>query len=114
MDKETLMSVKEVAEILNVTPEAIKKHIRELYLDVIKNGVATLLTEKQVTEIKRRMLPTTEVVGSVTRLEMMQNIQRDMQWLVSFNEELRRENEIQKKRQFKKNKTILQNGGFSG
>lgn len=96
--KETVktMTVREVAEVLNVTPEAIKKHIRELYPNMIKNGVATLLTEEQITEIKRKMLPTTSVVGSITRLEMMQNIQRDMQWLISFNEELRKENEQQK------------------
>ena len=66
------MTVKEVATIFNVDPEAIKKHIRELYPDLMQNGMPTYLTEQQVTEIKRKMIPTTSVVGAVTALEMTQ------------------------------------------
>jgi phage antirepressor YoqD-like protein len=64
------MTVKEVAEILAVDPEAIKKHVRELFPEILRNGVTTYLDERQVTEIKRRMRPTTEVVGAVTALEI--------------------------------------------
>lgn len=67
---EKRMTVKEVADVLGVDPEAIKKHIRELYPDLMRNGVATYLDERQVTEIKRRMIPTTSVVGAVTALEI--------------------------------------------
>lgn len=69
-EEEKTMTVKEVAAVLNVTPEAIKKHVRELFPELIKNGVTTRLNERQVTEIKQRMIPTTEVVGAVTDYEM--------------------------------------------
>jgi phage antirepressor YoqD-like protein len=64
------MTVKEVAVVLGVDPEAIKKHIRDIYPNLMRNGLATHLDERQVTEIKRRMIPTTEVVGAVTALEI--------------------------------------------
>lgn len=63
---QTTMSVREIASVLNVTPEAIKKHVRELFPESIKNGVETRLTSYQVTQIKKRMVPTTEVVGART------------------------------------------------
>jgi phage antirepressor YoqD-like protein len=63
------MTVREVAEVLGVTDEAIKKHVRELWPDIMQNGITTYLSEAQVTEIKRKMLPTTKVVGSITDLE---------------------------------------------
>ncbi len=68
--KETFMTIKEVSSILNVTPEAIKKHIRVLYPNLLKNGIETKLTEAQVTEVKSKMLPTTSVVGSVTSIDI--------------------------------------------
>jgi phage antirepressor YoqD-like protein len=63
------MTVREVAEVLGVTSEAIKKHIWELYPLLMKDGVTTLLGEEQITEIKSRLRPTTKVVGSITDLE---------------------------------------------
>jgi predicted ArsR family transcriptional regulator len=60
------MTVKEVAEVLGVTDEAIKKHIRELYPDLMKERVTTFLNEKQITEIKRRMRLTTKVASTIT------------------------------------------------
>lgn len=69
-NEEKTMTVKEVSKVLGVTPEAIKKHVRELYPEIIKNGVAIKLNERQVTEIKQKMLPTTEVVGATTDYEM--------------------------------------------
>lgn len=64
--RDKTMSVKDVATVLNVTPEALKKHIRILFPEIIKNGIETRLNEKQVAAIKQRMLPTTEVVGNKT------------------------------------------------
>lgn len=63
------MTVKEVADVLGVTDEAIKKHIRELYPDLMRNGIVTYLNEEQITLIKQKMLPTTKVVGAITDLE---------------------------------------------
>jgi hypothetical protein len=77
----SLMSIKDVSGILGVDPEAIKKHVREMYPDLMKNGVTTYLDEKQVTEIKKHMLPTTEVVGSVTSLEMKEKTLEVISWL---------------------------------
>ncbi len=70
LKKEKTMTVKEVASVLNVSPEAIKKHIRKMFPEILKNGIETRLTEIQVTEIKQKMLPTTEVVGAATDYEM--------------------------------------------
>lgn len=64
------MTVREVAEALGVVPEAIRKHVRELFPEAIRDGLTTYLDERQVTEIKRRMRPTTEVVGATTSLEI--------------------------------------------
>ncbi len=62
---ERMMTVKEVAEVLGVTPEAIKKHIREMFPEIIRDGKTTYLNEYHVTKIKKRMIPTTQVVSSV-------------------------------------------------
>jgi DNA-binding Lrp family transcriptional regulator len=63
------MTVREAADVLGVTGEAVKKHIRELWPDLMRERITADLTEEQVTEIKRKMLPTTEVAGAVTDLE---------------------------------------------
>jgi predicted ArsR family transcriptional regulator len=47
------MTVREVSEVLGVTDEAIKKHIRGLWPDLMRNGITTYLSEAQVTKIKR-------------------------------------------------------------
>lgn len=76
------MTVKEVATILGVEPEAIKKHVREIYPELMQNGITTYLTEEQVVNIKRKMIPTTSVVGATTELEMKQKAVEVMAWLV--------------------------------
>jgi transposase len=45
------MTVKEVAEQLRCTPEAVKNHIRELFPRLMENGKPTYLNEAQVTII---------------------------------------------------------------
>jgi phage antirepressor YoqD-like protein len=70
LSKEYTTTVEEVARVLGVTPEAIKKHVRELFPEIIKNGVTIRLNEYQVTEIKKRMIPTTQVVAAKTDMEM--------------------------------------------
>ena len=49
------MTVKEVAEALGCNPETVKAHIRELWPELMKNGVATYLTEAQVTVVLEKM-----------------------------------------------------------
>ena len=89
MDK---MTVKEVAEVLGVTAEAIKKHIRELYPDTIQNGVTTYLTEEQVYNIKKRMIPTTSVVAATTSLDIEEMTVKVIQYHMAEAERLRIEN----------------------
>ena len=87
------MTAKEVADILGVTPEAIKKHVRELFPESLKNGVETHLDQHQITAIKKRMIPTTSVVGSVTDLEMMERMRSVMEWSSAKIKLLREEND---------------------
>ncbi len=84
---EKTMTVKEVSELLGVTPEAIKWHIRELYPKLMQNGVSTVLTEEQATEIKKRMQPTSQLVGAVTDIEMQEKALFFMDWMRSKIEE---------------------------
>ena len=82
------MDVVDVATILGVTSEAIKKHVRVLYPEIIKNGMKTFLTEDQVTEIKKRMVPTTQVVASKTSLEENDIVLNAMEILVRRKKDL--------------------------
>ena len=86
------MTVKEVSKILGVTTEAIKKWIRELYPNKIKNGIATILNEEEITAIKLKMRPTTKVVAAKTSLEKKLLIQQAMNFLNEEIEELKTEN----------------------
>jgi phage antirepressor YoqD-like protein len=86
---EKRMTVKEVAAILGVEPETIKKHIRDLYPDLMRNGITTYLDEYQVTEIKRRMIPTPKVVGATTELEMAEKARDVLLYLTNKVEEQR-------------------------
>lgn len=82
-----LVSVDEVASVYGVTPEAIKKHIRVLFPEIVRNGKKTLLTESQVNEIKKRMIPTTQVVAASTDSEMVEKTMEVMSWLKQKYEE---------------------------
>lgn len=86
------MTVKEVAEVLNVTPEAIKKHVRELFPEIIQNGVQTVLDEYQVTEIKKKMIPTTSVVGAITELEIERMTAQVLEYHINKAKELEADN----------------------
>lgn len=97
ISKEKTMTVKEVAEILGVSAEAIKKHIRMLFPNIIKNGITTYLNEYHVTEIKKRMIPTTSVVGSKTNLEMTEKTLEVLKYWTNQANELQKENESLRK-----------------
>jgi AcrR family transcriptional regulator len=63
------MTIREIAAALGCSHDAITKHIKELYPNLMRNGVTTYLDEAQVTEIKQKMRPTTKVVGAMTDIE---------------------------------------------
>jgi phage antirepressor YoqD-like protein len=87
LTRERKMTVKEIADVLNVTPEAIKKHIRKYYPELLNNGYTTYLNEQQITEIKKIMIPTTQVVGAVTDSEMQQKTIEVMQYWINKTKE---------------------------
>ena len=93
LTSEKTMTISEVAEIFNVTPEAIKKWVRELYPETIRNGKMTHLNEEQVTGIKLKMRPTTFVVANKTDLEKKLLIRQAVALLEEEIFELRLENE---------------------
>jgi phage antirepressor YoqD-like protein len=64
------MTVREVAEVLGVTDEAIKKHIRELWPELMQERTTTYLNEEQITEIKLQMRLTTKVASACTSLDI--------------------------------------------
>lgn len=93
------MSLDDVAEIFGYDSEYLRKKCAEL--GFTQNGKKTMLNEEQATILKSCLVPRTSDMkirgqNAVTHLEMLQNIQRDMQWLISYNAELQRENEAQK------------------
>lgn len=96
LSNEKTMTIKEVAEILGVTSEAIKKHVRELFPGIISNGKTTYLNEKLVTIIKTKMTPTTQVVGNKTTLEKELIIQQALMFQQEKIQELEKENKIMK------------------
>jgi hypothetical protein len=93
--EEQKVSLQFVADVLGVTPEAIRKHVREIYPEIIKNGIKTELTEKQVTEIKKRMIPTTLVEGALTSLDIEEMTIKVLQYHTAKIQELKAENEKQ-------------------
>jgi phage antirepressor YoqD-like protein len=70
------MTVKEVADVLGVQEQLIRKHVRELYPDLMINGVATYLDEAQITAVKQKMRPVTLVTGAITDLEAAEMLLR--------------------------------------
>jgi len=49
---EKKMTVKEIADALNVSEQTIRHHIRNVFPEIVENGKATLLNEEQATAIK--------------------------------------------------------------
>jgi phage antirepressor YoqD-like protein len=99
--KMNLMTVREVAEILQIPEQTLRNNIRTLFPDIMKNGVTTYLNEEQVTaikfEIKRHHnLSSTGQVDQVsTRLERQLYIAKALQFA---NEEIQQlQNELVKK-----------------
>ena len=64
LSTEKTMTIKELANFLNVLEEDIKWHIRHLFPDIIKNDVETRLTENQIYQIKKKMIFTSQLVAT--------------------------------------------------
>lgn len=95
------MTIKEIANILNVTEDAIKKHVRVLFPDLMKNGIQTVLNEEQITEIKSRMIPTTAVIAAKTTIERKEIVLEAMRILAEEIDALKKENlEMKPKAEF--------------
>jgi len=77
------ITIKDFAYTVGVDPETIRKHVRELYPDLMRNGLATTLNEEQVTRIKSKMRPTTLVEGAVTDLEMFERAMSVQAWAIA-------------------------------
>jgi DNA-binding Lrp family transcriptional regulator len=92
------MTVREVAEVLGISPETVRANGKALYPDLFVNGVTTYLNEEQVTAIKLKIqghhnLQTTlEVQNIKTRLEKALLIQQAMRFQGEMIAELETEN----------------------
>lgn len=73
---EKQMTVKEVAEALGLDVSTVQKRVRELFPDLIRNGVATYLDEAQVYAVKKALQAnghlgqSSEVFSATTALEI--------------------------------------------
>jgi phage antirepressor YoqD-like protein len=69
------MTVKEVAEALGYQPDTIQGKVKELFPELVKNGIATLLTMEEVDTIKQNLVPRSlglksEVEKAVTSIDI--------------------------------------------
>jgi len=73
LSTEMTMTVKEVAEVLNVAENTVLKAVKNLYSDIVKNGKTTYLSEYQVTRIKEQIFKNVQLANPrevTTELEM--------------------------------------------
>lgn len=95
-NNEKFMTIKEIADILGVTAEAIKKQVRNLFPDKMKKGKTTYLNEKEITLLKSKMRPTTKVVAAKTDLQMSLQLTEAALYFENKYKEAQKENEIMK------------------
>ena len=70
---EKTMTVKELAEVMQVSESFIRENVKIMFPEIVRNGIETRLNEYQATELKRKMElnPYLTQVGKVkTDLEM--------------------------------------------
>jgi len=100
---EKRMTVKEVAAALGVDASTVRKHIKDIRIDLgnvsqVENGKTTYMTESEVFEIKRRIERSgrndlgnvVQVSNITTDLEMKEKAVEVMAWLVSQVEDTRK------------------------
>jgi phage antirepressor YoqD-like protein len=85
------MTVKQVAEALSVSDRTVRRHAAELYPESVQDGKTTILSEIQVTEIKKAIERSgrndldnvVQVRNSVTDLEMLERGAEFVAWQAS-------------------------------
>ncbi len=94
--EEQKMTVQEVAKALGVSEQTIRYHIRNLFPEIVKNGVATMINEKQATAIKgligtgRNDLENVgQVKNIVTDIEKQETIIKAFQYLKDGYEQMK-------------------------
>jgi phage antirepressor YoqD-like protein len=94
------MTVREVAEILNVSERVVQLAVKKLYPEIVKNGVSTYLNETQVTTVKVELESHHNLEGTFevsTRLERQLYIAKALQFA---NEEIQQlQSELSQKEQ---------------
>jgi phage antirepressor YoqD-like protein len=86
--EEKRMTVREVAEVLNVSERVVQLAIKRLHPEIVKNGITTYLNERQVTAIKLELESHHNLEGTFevsTRLERQLYIAKALQFA---NEEI--------------------------
>jgi len=94
------MTVKEVAEAFGISPDTLKITIREVFPELMQNGVTTYLTEKQVTALKFNLRknsqvmkqPTTSLERALRRKQALQEADEEIEQLLNENTALTIEN----------------------
>jgi phage antirepressor YoqD-like protein len=94
------MTVKQTAEALGVDCRTINRHVAKLFPGKAINGIASMLDEMQVTEIKKAIEYSgrsdldnvVQVQNTTTELEMRQKAAEVMAWLLRDNEALKAKN----------------------
>jgi phage antirepressor YoqD-like protein len=102
LTNELKMTIKELAELLQVSHDAVTWHVKRTFPELMRNGKITYLNEEQVTIIKNKMLPTSGLVASVnTDLEMQQKAVEVFQWMqFKLNEQKKQIEEMKPKAEF--------------
>lgn len=92
-----MMTVKEVAEVLGYEKDYLRKKVKELFPETVKNGIETELTEEQVYKLKKNLTPRTldmKIQGenAITSLDIEEMTIKVLQYHMAEAERLRVEN----------------------
>lgn len=95
--EEQKMTVKEVAEAIGTAESTIRNKAKELYPETVENGKPTLLTEQQVYEIKKAIVPRdltlkSKLESAITSLDIEEMTIKVIQYHMAEAERLRIEN----------------------
>ena len=98
---EKKMTVKEVADAIGYEPETIRKKVKELFPEIVETGKPTMLTEKQVYDLKKSLSPRTPALKSgvenaVTSLDIEEMTLKVLQYHMDKVVQLKAENERQR------------------
>ena len=101
MYREPTMTIQEIADALGYEQDTIRKKVKELFPEIVKNGIQTRLKEIHVHEIKKNLAPRTlalksEVENATTSLDIEEMTVKVLQYHMAEAERLRTENERQR------------------